>query len=110
MPGICAGMPAYARRLRRRPCCPALHRWHSTKQSLGKSSANVNDNDRPTNDYESSTASDRVSEQVYRVCCPNCRALLFMAREIWLLHVPLNDALVAIKCWRCRRVIHLKRE
>ena len=50
-----------------------------------------------------------VSEPINRVCCPHCRALLFMSRGEWWL-AAVGNALVAIKCWRCRRVVALSLE
>lgn len=46
---------------------------------------------------------------VYEVRCPNCHALQFLARGRWEC-VAIDEAIVAIKCWRrtCKRVLGLR--
>lgn len=41
----------------------------------------------------------------YEVRCPHCGALQFMSKWHWL-PVPIDQAVLAIKCWRrhCKRV------
>lgn len=48
-------------------------------------------------------------EGVYEVRCPNCHALQFLARGRWEC-VAIDEAIVAIKCWRrtCKRVLGLR--
>ena len=45
----------------------------------------------------------------YEVRCPHCHALQFLARERWEC-VPIDQATVAIKCWRrtCKMVLGLR--
>lgn len=50
-----------------------------------------------------------VSQPVYRVTCPHCRALLFVSQIVWH-HTTAPRGIVAIKCWRCRRVVGLTME
>lgn len=47
-----------------------------------------------------------VSHPVYRVECASCRALLFISRIRWF-QTGAARGIVAIKCWRCRRVVSL---
>lgn len=47
-----------------------------------------------------------VSHPVYRVECSACRALLFISRIRWF-QTGAARGIVAIKCWRCRRVVSL---
>lgn len=70
------------------------------------SGSNANDNEQAPKRPASVVVLGPVAKEVR---CPRCHALLFLARRPWG-YAPIDEASVAIKCWRrtCKLVVGLR--